>query len=179
MMRSRVELGLMLLGLVLVLLVFVSCQPTEQTQVTELRNFPLENMDGVLTKSNVELDKQASGGGKGSLKMSASEPTSVKLFEVTDLDVENARLIYQARLRCENLKGKAFLEMWCRFPGKGEFFSRGLQSTVSGTTDWVSCETPFFLKKGEKPDLVRLNVSIDGTGTVWVDNMKLLKGPLK
>jgi hypothetical protein len=176
-MKSRAILGLMLLGLVLAFL--VSCQPAQQTQVTDLRKFPLETLDGVLTKSNVELDKQASGGGKGSLKMTAAEPTVVRLFEVTDLDIDDARLIYQARLRTENLKGKAFLEMWCRFPGKGEFFSRGLQSTVTGTTEWVSCETPFFLKKGEKPDLVRLNVSIEGTGTVWVDGLKLLKGPLK
>jgi hypothetical protein len=40
-------------------------------------------------------------------------------------------------------------------------------------------ETPFFLKRGEKPDNVKLNVVINGTGTVWIDDVKLLKGPLQ
>jgi hypothetical protein len=104
---------------------------------------------------------------------------TVRLFEVSDVDAENARVIYQARLRTENVEGKVYLEMWCRFPGKGEFFSRGLQNPLSGTTGWVSAETPFFLKKGEKPDLIKLNIVIEGKGTVWIDDVRLMKGPLQ
>ena len=65
------------------------------------------------------------------------------------------------------------------FGDKGEFFSRGLQSPLSGTTDWSTGETPFFLKKGENPDNVKLNLVIDGKGTVWIDDIHLFKGPLK
>ena len=68
--------------------------------------------------------------------------------------------------------------MWCRFPGKGEFFSRGLQSPLTGTTDWTTEETAFFLKKGENPDNVKLNLVINGSGTAWIDDVRLLKGPL-
>jgi hypothetical protein len=50
---------------------------------------------------------------------------------------------------------------------------------MSGTNGWTSVETPFFLKKGEKPDNVKLNVVVDGTGTVWIDDIKLMKGPLQ
>ena len=77
-----------------------------------------------------------------------------------------------------DLKGKAYLEMLCRFPGQGEFFSKGLDNPVEGTTDWASCETPFFLKKGERPDLIKLNVVIEGKGTVWIKDVTVLKGPL-
>jgi len=77
-----------------------------------------------------------------------------------------------------NVTGRAYLEMWCVLPGQGEFFSRGLQSPVTGTVDWSSIETPFLLKKGQKPELIKLNVVIDGTGTVWVDDIDLVKGPL-
>ena len=35
--------------------------------------------------------------------------------------------------------------MWCRLPGRGEFFSKGLHNKVQGTTDWASYEIPFFL----------------------------------
>ena len=103
---------------------------------------------------------------------------TVRLFEIAGLDLEQCVLTYRARLKTEGLSGRAFLEMWCRFPGRGEFFSKGLQQAASGTTDWVSCETPFFLKKGQKPDLVKLNLTVEGKGKVWLRAVELLKTPL-
>jgi hypothetical protein len=88
-------------------------------------------------------------------------------------------LIYQAKVRTEEMVGRAYLEMWCHFPGKGEFFSRGLLSPLTGTTNWMTEETPFLLKRGEKPDLVKLNLVINGKGTAWIDDIRLLKGPLQ
>ena len=149
------------------------------TSATELKQFPADNLDGVISKSAVQLDKKISSDGKGSLKVVATEPTVINLYEVRDINIENARLMYQARIRTEDVDGQVFLEMWCHFPGKGEFFSRGLQSPLTGTTDWITVETPFFLKKGEKPDYVKLNLVINGTGTAWIDNIKLVKGSLK
>jgi hypothetical protein len=108
----------------------------------------------------------------------AAKPTVVRLFEIDDIHVENATLIYRAKLKTENVDGKVYLEMWCRFPGKGEFFSRGLATPLTGTTDWTTEETPFILKKGEKPDYVKLNLVIDGTGTVWIDAISLLRAPI-
>ena len=150
-----------------------------QAQVSELKKFPLDSLDGVITKSGVELDKEISSDGNGSLRISTEEPVVVRLFEVGDLDIENARLIYRARIRTEDVNGQVYLEMWCHLPGIGEAFSRGLQSPLSGTTNWVTEETPFFLKKGEKPDNVKLNLVVNGKGTVWIDDICLLKGPLR
>lgn len=161
-----------------VTLFVVGCsQPS--TQVTELKHFPLNNTEGIITRSHVTFDNQISSDGKGSLRIDVPTPTVVRLFEVRGLDVENARLIYHAKVRTEGVDGQVYLEMWCNFPGKGEFFSRGLQTPLTGTTDWTTEETPFFLKKGEKPDFVKLNLVIDGTGTVWIDDIHLLKGPLQ
>lgn len=103
---------------------------------------------------------------------------TIRLFEVENPDVEQCMVTYRAKLKTENLTGQAYLEMWCRFSGKGEFFSRGLAHAVTGSNDWASYETPFFLKKGEKPDLIKLNVVVKGTGKVWVKDVELLKGPL-
>jgi len=75
------------------------------------------------------------------------------------------------------VEGQVYLEMWCHFAGRGEFFSRGLQTPLTGTTDWTSGETPFFFKKGENPDNIKLNLIIKGKGTVWIDDIRLLKGP--
>jgi hypothetical protein len=148
-------------------------------QVTELKRFPIDSMEGIITRSGVQIDRDVSSDGNGSLRVRATGPTVIRLFEVGDLDVENARLIYRARLRTETVDGQVYLEMWCHFPGKGEFFSRGLQTPLTGTTDWTTEETPFFLKQGENPDNVKLNLVINGTGTAWVDDIRLLIGPLR
>jgi hypothetical protein len=149
------------------------------TEVVELKKLPVDSMEGIITQSGVEIDRAVSSDGNGSLKITATEPTVVRLFETGDIDVENARLIYQAKVRTEGIDGKVYLEMWCNFPGKGEFFSRGLQTPLTGTTNWTTEETPFFLQKGENPDNVKLNLVIDGKGTAWIDDIRLMKGPLQ
>ena len=145
----------------------------------EIARFPLDDLAGVLTRDAVQLDREVTSDGRGSLRIAADAPRVVRLFEVPDPDVEDARLTYRARLRSEDLEGTAYLEMWCRFAAKGEYFSRGLQSALSGTVDWTSHETPFFLRAGENPDLVKLNLVVNGRGTVWIDDILLVKGPLQ
>ncbi|HYA12372.1 MAG TPA: hypothetical protein VEF37_05320 [Thermodesulfovibrionales bacterium] len=156
----------------------VSCSKPSK-EVVELKKFPIDTMEGIITQSGVEIDKAVSSDGKGSLKITTTEPTVVRLFEVGNIDVENARLIYQAKVRTEGVEGQVYLEMWCHFPGKGDFFSRGLQTPLTGTTEWTTEETPFFLKKGENPDNVKLNLVINGKGTAWIDDIRLIKGPLQ
>ncbi len=97
----------------------------------------------------------------------------VRLYEVPEPAVEDCTVLYRAKLMTKGLTGRAYLEMWCRFPGLGEAFSRGLDQTISGSNDWVSCQIPFFLKKGERPDLVRLNVVIEGNGEVYARDIEL------
>ena len=82
-------------------------------------------------------------------------------------------------MKTEGLEGRAFLEMWCRLPGRGEFFSKGLQQTVSGTTDWARYEIPFYLKKNQRPDLIKLNLAVEGAGKIWLRNIELTQTPLK
>ena len=105
-----------------------------------------------------------------------------RLFEVPMSGVEDCTVRFRAKLKTEGLTGQAYLEMWCRFPGRGEFFSKGLNQTVTGSNDWVSCEMPFLLKKDEKPDLIRLNLVVQTTGLlfkkavagkVWIKDVEL------
>jgi hypothetical protein len=159
------------------ILLFAGCsKPTEQ--IIEIKRFPVDSLDGVITQSGVHLDKEVSKDGNGSLRIATSEPMVVRLFELGDVDIEKARLIYQAKLRTENVEGRVYLEMWTHFPGKGEFFSRGIQSPLSGTTNWVTEETPFFLKKGENPDNIKLNLVIEGKGMAWIDDIRVMKAAL-
>jgi tRNA A-37 threonylcarbamoyl transferase component Bud32 len=107
-----------------------------------------------------------------------AKPQTFRLYEVPSPEVEQCLLIYRAQLKSEGLTGRAYLEMWCRFPGRGEFFSRGLDNPVRGSTDWAPRQTPFLLKAGEKPDLVKLNLVVEGRGKVGVREVALLRAPL-
>jgi len=111
----------------------------------------------------------------GAWSATLKSPETLHLFEVAEPDVEDCKMFYRAKLSTQDFQGKVYLEMWCRLPGKGESFSRGLDNTLSGTTGWISCETPFVLKVGERPDLIRLNVKAEGTGTVLVKDIELLR----
>ena len=151
---------------------------TKKSDIVQLAHYPLDSVEGIINRSDSILDKNISSDRNGSLRIITRKPATVRLFELGDIDVENARLLYQARLRTEGVTGQVYLEMWCHFPGKGQFFSRGLESPLSGSTEWTTQEIPFFLKKGENPDDIKLNLVINGTGSVWIDDIRLLKGPL-
>ena len=156
-------------------LMLISSTCSKKTeQVVELKHFPLNSLEEIITQTGVEFDDTISSDGNGSLRITATEPTTIKLFETGDIDVEDARLLYRARLKTEGVDGKVYLEMWVSLPGMGESFSKGLQSTLSGTNNWSTEEIPFFLKKGQNPDNIKLNLVIDGKGTVWIDDIYLL-----
>jgi hypothetical protein len=144
----------------------------------ELARFSLNDGSLVQALENVFYDQARSADGGGSIRVECTEPTTVRLIETDQIDIEQARLIYQAMVRVERLEGRAYLEMWCSFPGAGEYFSRDLATPIEGPTDWTREETWFFLKKGQRPDRIKLNLVVEGTGTLWIDDIRLLKAPL-
>jgi hypothetical protein len=152
-----------------------ACSKSTGGRDIELKSYPLDSLTGVIQQTGVEIDRQVRTAGGGSLKITVTEPSVVRLFETGPLDVDDATLVYRARLRTENAQGNVYLEMWCHFPGRGEFFSRGLQSPLRGTNDWTTQEIPFFLKKGDTPDDVKLNIVSEGPTIIWVDDIRLLK----
>lgn len=157
-------------------LLFFGCS-NKQIPTAELVKFSADNLDGVIDQT-VNFDPSVSSDGNGSLKIAVSQPETVRLYETGDLDVEDCRLLYQAKIRTENLTGQAYLEMWCEFDTLGEYFGRDLASPVSRADDWSPEETLFMLQKGQNPNNVRLNLVIDGSGTVWIDDIRLLKASL-
>jgi len=167
------------LPLIFVVLI-AACSHSQSPSIppVELKHFALNSVDDVRATTGVSFDRQNSSVGTGSIRVDAEGPMTVPLFEVTDVSIESATLIYQASLASEKLDGKAFLEMWVRLPGKGEFFSRGLDRPITGTTSWMTVATPFFLQAGQKPDLIRLNLVVQGKGRVWVDDVHLKRASL-
>lgn len=160
-------------------LCFVAGCSKPSSTVVEIKHYPIRSMENVITKTNVAIDTEITSDGNGSFRVTADQPITIRLYETGDIDAENARLTYQAKVRTKGIEGEVYLEMWCQFTGKGEFFSRDLSTPLSGTTDWSTEETPFFLRTGENPDNVKLNLVIDGKGTAWIDDIHLFKGPLR
>jgi hypothetical protein len=141
----------------------------------ELIKLNLDNASGIGT--TIQTDTLVKAEGKASVKITTQCQTTICLWEVDGLNVENAKLLYTAKVKSD-LDGKAFLEMWVHVGG-GTYFSRGLNDVVSGKTDWRTVQTPFLFQKGQRPDKVTLNIVINGKGTVWIDDIVLSKGPLK
>ena len=124
----------------------------------------------------IESDPRVKVEGRSSIRITTLYPTTVCLGEVNGLDLENSTLNYSARVKSQ-LDGTALLEMWVEVGG-GRYFSRGLNSTVKGNTDWKTIQTPFIFQKGQRPEKITLNLIINGHGTVWIDNVVLSKAPL-
>lgn len=157
----------------LLLFLFMSC--SIQTKSTELKHLPIDDLNGIITQSGVQLDKRISSDGNGSIKIEAAGPIVVPLYIVYDVRVDDTQIIYEAKVKSEGLNGQAYLEMWCVFKDKGEFFSRGFDSVISGTSDWKTLKTVFLLRQNEVPDQIVLNVVVNGVGTIWIDDIRLSK----
>jgi hypothetical protein len=112
-----------------------------QNKSTELKYFPVDDLNGIITKSGIQLDKSISSDGNGSIKIETTKPTTISLFDIKDVRIEDAQLIYESKIKSENLSGQAYLEMWCVFKDQGEYFSRGFDTAIAGTTDWKTIST--------------------------------------
>jgi len=144
----------------------------------EIHKHSLDFLDGVIARGNVAIDREIKAQGKGSLRISAPVSTVVELFEKKEPDAKDAKLVYSARLRTEDLRGMAYLEMLIFYPDGSKNFSRSLKTALRGTSEWKAESVSYPLKKDMKPSSVKLNLVIDGTGVVWVDDVKLTKAPL-
>jgi len=153
-------------------LVYCGCAKKSQ-QRTEIRSFAADNTVGVIDRTSVSEDANVTADGGGSLRVDAAEPVTIRLYEIDHLDFDDALVVYRAQLRARQLDGDAYLEMWCHFADRGDYFSRDVENPISGTTDWVHVETPFTLQKGQVVASIRLNLVILGRGTVWIDDIHL------
>jgi hypothetical protein len=147
---------------------FLACSGRSLGPVETVRAFG--PVDTPIAESGLAADE-------GGWRVERPSAGSVPLFEVPGQRLESTVLTYRARMRGNDVAGKAYLEMWVRVPGKGEFFSRGLAQPLQGTSGWATYEIPFFVNEpGVAVDLVKLNVAFEGGGgTVWIKDVELLQ----
>src|SRR4030042_6955151 len=118
-------------------------------KMIELKHYPIDDLKGlapqtvgeylnnVSSSGKIEFDKSVSSDGKGSIKIIINNATKINLFETGKIDIENARLVYQAKVKTEEISGQVYLEMWCVVNGQS-YFSRGLKKILTGTVDWTT-----------------------------------------
>ncbi|MGD0383074.1 MAG: PEGA domain-containing protein [Thermoguttaceae bacterium] len=141
------------------------------------------NMDGPLERIRAISSKDTPIAGTAKwegeeLVVRSDAAATLHLFEIPISNRDQCIIIYRFRIKTEELKSGVYSEMYCRFPGKGEFFSRGLDQKLQGSNDWTSLQIPFFLKKGEFPDLLKLNMVFEGPGTIRLKDIEVLIAPL-
>jgi len=129
------------------------------------------------TADVMRFDTETSFDRNGSLVVTTTgENPSFLLYEIKGAELANSVMHYQARLKTKDLTGTASIEMRMRFPDKGTFPAFP-KTPLEGTRDWVLQQASFWTDPGESPDRVYLMLKVEGTGTVWIDDLKLLRSP--
>ncbi|MBD3161514.1 MAG: hypothetical protein GF346_04810 [Candidatus Eisenbacteria bacterium] len=158
----------------LLLLALAGCGGGEEAET--LLELPISGPDAVPAEGGAVYDPDETADGDGSLRIEAADTTTVFLHDAGAFDLDDAVLSYGAMLRSADLEGSAYLEMHVRLP-RGEYLARTAASPLTGTTEWVSRRTGYVLDVEEKPERVRLFVTIHGRGTVWIDAISLTREP--
>lgn len=140
---------------------------------SDFERAPAPLPDGVA----VERVEGAGPGGTDVLRVdySGQTPVSVVLWELPLDNVRDTTLELEASLRAENAERPFYLEMYC-LSGGGAYFSRDLNNPVTGSTDWVTRTTPFFLGENDIADGARLGILMEGPATALVGPMTFRKG---
>jgi hypothetical protein len=144
----------------------------------ELAHFPLSD-GGIPAGADAVFDPNVSQDGGGSLRVETSRGGRLRLYELDDLGIVQGAVVYTGFLRSRGLSGQAMLEMWCQ-PAEGDAaFVRGAAQAVAGDSDWTPQEIRFSDPElCRSPASIELNVLIQGSGTVWIDNLRLWSVPV-
>ncbi len=112
-----------------------------------------------------------------------SEPAQEPLF-VTLLTIERPPITWPTyailgMVRCENVKGGGYLEVWSSFQGGGAYYSAtsadaGPMQHLEGSCGWRPFVLPFYNKEGASPpEKLVFNVSLPAGGTVYLGPLRL------
>ncbi len=149
--------------------------PSTGNEENVLRRFPITGSSDIITKSGVSFDREVTSDGNGSIRIEATGPRTVQLYQLGAPATQDRLLTYKASLKTENFDGKVYLELKYRVPGKGEFQRRGLKDSLSGNAGWKTVTASIRPEKDSTPDIIWLNVVAHGTGTAWIDDIRLVE----
>ena len=159
-----------------ILLAAMACHK-EPGKPVDLKVFSCDSLENLVQPDLVMQDNSVFTQGKGSIKVSTDMPMTIPLFNVPYPEAEGAKLIYRAKLKAERFGGDAYLQMILEFPNGGRLTSQNYAKAIHGATDWVTKETTASVRLGQKVSAAKLNLVIAGQGTVWIDDVHLVRAP--
>ncbi|MEZ0276387.1 MAG: serine/threonine-protein kinase, partial [Roseimicrobium sp.] len=126
----------------------------------------------VVTK--ISTDSGITKDGHGSLKIEAPQGATLTIAEQDGLETPPGGTIWcRAHLRCEGISGRAFLMVHLETASGALLYSKGEPQSVSGTEDWREVLIPIRLDAQSSIKKVRVNLIVQGPGTVWVDDIQI------
>lgn len=167
---------LMVLALSGMLITALACHKGPGKPV-DIEVFHCDSLKNLVQPGLVMLDNSIFTEGKGSIKISTDVPMTIPLFNVPYPEAEGAKLIYRAKLKAERFGGDAYLQMILVFPNGGRLTSQNYAKAIHGATDWVTKETTASVRRGQKVNAAQLNLVISGQGTIWIDDVHLIRAP--
>lgn len=106
--------------------------------------------------------------------------STLPIFDLADPGISTPVYAITGEVRCENVRGHGYLEMWSHFADGGEYFSRtlgrGPMAPLEGSSDWRPFVTPFFNRPEASPP-VRLSFGLHhpGSGQVLLRSVRLVQ----
>jgi hypothetical protein len=149
---------------------------------TLIAHFPLDSKAD-MTRSVIEgpyaIDRAVSSDGNGSLRIDATRKQLVELYRVwgDEEDLSFRQLVYEADVRTEGVEGDVFLVMQAEItsvPG-GSMAVVGRDGAIRGNNDWTTLQVSAGNPGGSHLLGTTLQLHIDGPGTVWIDDVKLIE----
>jgi uncharacterized protein (TIGR03067 family) len=115
---------------------------------------------------------------------------TVRLFEVRDLDVKDCRLVFRVRMKTETTEKLQNRQIFTRpvtaFRPEVVIKKGPTGNTVTqeawgdlarrGNTSWAQEEITTTCRS--QPEVIALNLKVEGIGTVWIKDVELLATPL-
>src|SRR5262245_10848487 len=160
--------------------------PEQRLAADKLMPAPLENLrsirrwtpdkDGLISLDNVTTEKD-----DWKIHHPTFHQQTLRLFELRDHGLEAGTLILKVRMKTQvapnySLQAHPYLEVRSA-AGGGEQTAQRSESWVKAyqNTNWTWYEAQFTSTKA--PGVIAVNLRIDSTGTVWIDEVELLHAP--
>jgi hypothetical protein len=130
-----------------------------------------------ITPDDSPISESASWHGN-ELEVKSNDAATQNLFDVELAQVEECIIAYRFLIQTDDLRSSVYPELWCHIPENGKFFSKGVDSKISGANDWTQVEIPFCLERGQVADLLNLNLVFEGEGTVRLKDIEVTSTPV-
>jgi serine/threonine protein kinase len=114
----------------------------------------------------------------GSLRIESVQGAVISVAELKDVKATSGgRIMCNALLKCENAPGGAYLYLLVETNDGTQLASQKPAQMVGGTQSWLPTNSHVDLKPGTQVSRIWVNAVVQGTGTLWVDDIQIFHEP--